>query len=294
METRGEQHTTKDTSHSPTWTTTMADAVRSRNAGSSAVITASIVVPTYKECANLKELVTRVFAALGSRASSTEIIVVDDNSNDGSADVIKALAATGLNVRIIVRTTDRGLSSAVLRGFEEAKGDLLLCMDADLQHPPESVPHLLDAIDPAKGSDAEFVIGTRYGGDRFSVDKDWPLYRQVISSGARMLARPLSGLSDPMTGFFGVPAKVLQRARKSEVNSVGFKIALELFVKCRVKKHAEVPINFGVRVHGESKLSGKVIVLYLQHLFDLYNFAYPSLLWCIFLLLFTLALITFL
>ncbi|KAF0687454.1 Aste57867_20818 [Aphanomyces stellatus] len=265
--------------------------LRSRGAASSA-ITASIIVPTYKECANLKELVTRVFAALGARAATTEIIVVDDNSQDGSEDVIKALAATGLNTRIIVRTTERGLSSAVLRGFEEAKGSLLMCMDADLQHPPESVPDLLDAIDPAKGN-AEFVIGTRYGANGFSVDKDWPLYRQVISSGARMLARPLSGLSDPMTGFFGVPATVLQRAKKSEVNPVGFKIALELFVKCRVQNHKEVPINFGVRVHGESKLSSKVIVLYLQHLFDLYNFAYPSLLFCIFIILFTIFLIKF-
>ncbi len=97
----------------------MADTLRSRNAGSSGGIAATIVVPTYKESANLKELVTRVFAALGARSKSTEIIVVDDNSNDGSEDVIKALAATGLNVRIIVRTTERGLSSAVLRGFEE-------------------------------------------------------------------------------------------------------------------------------------------------------------------------------
>ena len=96
----------------------MAD-LRSRSADGT--VKASIVVPTYKECANLKELVTRVFTALGDRAKSTEIIVVDDNSNDGSEDVIKSLAATGLNVRIIVRTTERGLSSAVLRGFEEVR-----------------------------------------------------------------------------------------------------------------------------------------------------------------------------
>ncbi|CAK4642396.1 hypothetical protein LEN26_000003 [Aphanomyces euteiches] len=267
----------------------MAD-LRSR--GAEGAVKASIVVPTYKECANLKELVTRVFKALGDSAKTTEIIVVDDNSNDGSEDVIKSLAATGLNVRIIVRKTERGLSSAVLRGFEESKGSLLLCMDADLQHPPESVPQLIDAIDPEKGN-AEFVIGTRYGSEGFSVDKDWPVYRQVISKGARLLARPLSGLSDPMTGFFGLPKAVAHRARKSEVNPVGFKIALELYVKCRVKKHAEVPIHFGVRVHGESKLSSKVIVSYLQHLVDLYNFAYPSLLWCIFIILFTIFLILF-
>ncbi|OQR98866.1 hypothetical protein ACHHYP_07743 [Achlya hypogyna] len=254
-------------------------------------IAASIVVPTYKECANLHELVTRVFAALGpARAAITEIIVVDDNSADGSEDVINKLAASGMNVRIIVRTTERGLSSAVLRGFKEARGKLLLCMDADLQHPPESVPALIDAIDPALGK-AEFVIGTRYGGAGFSVDKDWPLHRQLASSGARMLARPLSALSDPMTGFFGLPTEVLARAKAGDINPIGFKIALELFVKCRVVRHAEVPINFGVRVHGESKLTGKVIIQYLRHLYDLYDFAYPSLPWIIFLIFLTLALL---
>ncbi|OQR93278.1 hypothetical protein THRCLA_22322 [Thraustotheca clavata] len=255
-------------------------------------INATIVVPTYKECANLEELVTRVFKALGDdRAKTTEIIVVDDNSSDGSEDVIKKLASKGYNVQIIVRTTERGLSSAVLRGFKEARGQLLLCMDADLQHPPESVPELIDAIDPAKGN-AEFVIGTRYGGAGFSVDKDWPLHRKLASSGARMLARPLSALSDPMTGFFGLPAEVFARPRAGEINPIGFKIALELFVKCRVKRHAEVPINFGVRLHGESKLTGKVIVQYLQHLYDLYDFAYPSLPWILFLIFLTLVLLT--
>ncbi|EQC28856.1 dolichol-phosphate mannosyltransferase [Saprolegnia diclina VS20] len=256
-------------------------------------IEATVVVPAYKECANLEELVTRVFAALGeARAKTTEIIVVDDNSADGSEEVITKLAAKGVNVRIIVRTNERGLSSAVLRGFKEAKGKLLLCMDADLQHPPENVPALIDAIDPAIGN-AEFVIGTRYGGAGFSVDKDWPLHRQLASSGARMLARPLSALSDPMTGFFGLPADVLGRPRPGEISPIGFKIALELFVKCRVKRHAEVPIHFGVRVHGESKLTGKVIFQYLRHLYDLYDFAYPSLPWIVFLVLLTFVLLVF-
>jgi dolichol-phosphate mannosyltransferase len=210
-----------------------------------------------------------------------------------------------------VRTKERGLSSAVLRGFNESRGEYLICMDADLQHPPESVPAILAKMDTSiqlqpvgdealqprskpkrqqlNGDDysdkkeIEFVIGTRYFQSSdpsvVSIDKDWPLYRRVISSGARMLARPLTPLSDPMTGFFGLRRDVFQRANRSGIiNPIGFKIALELYVKCRVRLHAEIPIIFGVRVHGESKLSSKVIFGYLRHLRELYDFVFPGLL----------------
>lgn len=233
----------------------------------------TIVVPTFKEAGNLKALVERVYAALKDHQldTSTQLIVVDDNSQDGTERIINELAAT-YPVRIIVRTTETGLSSAVLRGFAEAdpNSDVLMCMDADLQHPPERVPFLLAAL---RKDNIEFVIGTRYG-EGTGVDKNWPLYRQVISSTARLMARPLTPLSDPMTGFFGIRKSALSRAGK-KVNPIGFKIALELFVKANIKKHAEVPIVFGVRTEGESKLSKKVIVNYILHLIELYNYSMP-------------------
>jgi len=232
----------------------------------------SIIIPTYRECLNLSPLITRVFDALkiSHLNSNTELIVIDDNSNDGSEQEIEKLAQN-YPVRIIVRRKERGLSSAVLHGFNEAKGSLLLCMDADLQHPPEKVPEMLKCLQ----GDVEFVLGTRYGGKEFSVDKDWPLYRQVISKGARLLARPLTPLSDPMSGFFGITKEAYKRAK--DVNEVGFKIALELYVKSGVRKHKEVPIVFGLRTAGESKLTGKVIVHYLRHLVLLFSFLYPML-----------------
>jgi dolichol-phosphate mannosyltransferase len=110
----------------------------STTAVSDATITHSIIVPAYKEKLNLRPLTTRIFTAFEDSespipAENVELIVVDDNSRDGSVEEIDALHDEGYNVRIIVRTNERGLSSAVVRGFMEAKGDAMICMDADLQ-----------------------------------------------------------------------------------------------------------------------------------------------------------------
>lgn len=240
-------------------------------------ITQSVIVPAYKEKLNIKPLTQRLFAALGNDATEhTELIFVDDNSQDGSVEEVEKLQKQGYNVRIIVRTNERGLSSAVLRGFKEAKGQYLICMDADLQHPPESVPSLFDSLREGHA----FVIGTRYS-PGVGIDKDWPMYRRVISSTARLMARPLTIASDPMSGFFGLQKQYLDKAveDKIEINPQGFKIALELLAKLPLpeddkKKLGEVPFSFGVRVEGESKLSGKVIIQYIQQLKELYIYKF--------------------
>jgi len=115
---------------------------------SDATITHSIIVPAYKEKLNLRPLTTRIFAAFEDSESpiapeNVELIVVDDNSKDGSVEEVDSLHNEGYNIRIIVRTTERGLSSAVIRGFMEAKGDAMICMDADLQ---VSQHHFLDSL----------------------------------------------------------------------------------------------------------------------------------------------------
>jgi len=232
-------------------------------------ILATVVVPCYKEGGNVIPLVERVFASIDESKSftrkNTELLFVDDNSNDGTVEKVQSLASSGYPVRVIVRKIERGLSSAVLEGFNQAKGRYLLCMDGDLQHPPESVPLLLNVL---HGDNKEFVIGTRYGAG-VAIDKNWPLYRQVISKTARLMARPLTPLSDPMTGFFGITREAYERS-EGRANKKGFKICMELYVKARIRSHGEVPFSFGVRTEGESKLSGKVIVHYLQQLKELY------------------------
>lgn len=238
-------------------------------------VVASVIVPAYKEGDNVTELVQRVFAAFENNGRSlkrdnVELIFVDDNSRDGTQEKVERLAEEGYPVRIIVRTRERGLSSAVLRGFDEARGKLLLCMDADLQHPPENVPDLLEKLNK---QGVEFVIGTRYG-EGVAIDKTWPLHRRIISVTARMMSRPLTPLSDPMTGFFALKKDVYTRGRDI-INPIGFKICLEAYVKCAVKKSAEVPFSFGVRKFGESKLTGAVIIRYLQQLAELYRYQLP-------------------
>ncbi|EAN77880.1 dolichyl-phosphate beta-D-mannosyltransferase precursor, putative [Trypanosoma brucei brucei TREU927] len=234
----------------------------------------SIIVPAYKECGNLEPLTKQVFDALaddGFSKNEVEMVIVDDNSRDGSVEVVEKVRNEGYGVRIEVRTNDRGLSSAVIHGISASKGSFILVMDADLQHPPKTVPRLLRALEKPG---VEFVCGTRYGAG-VEIDKDWPLHRRFISWGARLLARPLTPLSDPMSGFFGLRVDVFQRGREV-VNPIGYKIALELFVKCAVRKYEEVGFNFAARTVGESKLTGKVIVNYLEHLKLLYFYVYGT------------------
>lgn len=237
---------------------------------------ASVVVPTYKECGNIEELCKRLFKALKTAGlEDVELVIVDDNSRDGTIELCDKLSSDYPLLRLITRTTERGLSTAVLHGFNEAKGRALICMDADLQHPPESVPKMIEAL---RTSGAEFALGTRYGGEKLDIDKDWPLHRRIISWGARLLARPLTPMSDPMSGFFGMSRKSYERARK-KTSPKGYKIALELYVKSGVSTAGlrEVPFTFGLRSVGESKLTGKVIVHYVEHLAALYWYSYKLL-----------------
>lgn len=234
----------------------------------------SVIVPAFREKENLRPLITRVFEALKNTEfeGKTELIVVDDNSNDGSQEVVTRLAQQDhLPCRIIIRTTERGLSSAVCRGFDEARGQCLLCMDADLQHPPERVPALAT---PVLSQPNLMSCGTRYVGSGAGVSENWPFYRRVVSWGARLMARPVAAdMSDPMSGFFCVSRTCWQEGRV-RVSAVGFKIAMECRVKLRVKQCVDVPIHFAERTAGQSKLTGAVIVSYVKHLNQLYNFKY--------------------
>ncbi len=229
-------------------------------------IDVSVVVPTYKEVENLPLVVPAIHQALKDGGLHGEILVVDDNSSDGSEQAIERLAEQGCPVRIIVRKDERGLSTAVIRGFDESKGNNLLCMDADLSHPPSAIPEMVRSLTDGQ---TEFVIGSRYcpGG---TTDATWGVFRWLNSKVAMTLAWPLTRLYDPMSGFFALPRAVYQRA--SKLNPIGYKIALELLIKCRCRTVREIPIHFADRRLGTSKLSLREQLNYLRHLKRLYGF----------------------
>jgi dolichol-phosphate mannosyltransferase len=164
---------------------------------------------------------------------------------------------------VIVRKGERGLSPAVIDGFRAARHPVLVCMDCDLSHPPESIPPMILALDAGQ----QMVIGSRYvpGG---SNDHDWGLFRYINSVVATLLARPLTAVKDPMSGFFALRRADFGRAR--DLQPVGYKIGLELIVKCDFENVGEVPIRFRNRVHGESKLTIREQLKYIRHLRRLY------------------------
>jgi dolichol-phosphate mannosyltransferase len=231
----------------------------------------SVIVPTYREAENLRLLAGRVFAALDAAGLAGELIIVDDDSRDGTREIAAELAQTR-PVRLIVREGERGLSGAVMRGFAEARHDLFVVMDADLSHPPEQLAAI---IEPARSGAADFVFGSRYieGGRT----RDWGVLRRLNSWVATLLARPLTSVRDPMAGYFCLHRRTWEDA--DALNPVGYKIGLELLVKGRCRRVVEIPIEFSDRLHGRSKLTLKQQWLYLVHLARLYCYRWPALTW---------------
>jgi dolichol-phosphate mannosyltransferase len=221
----------------------------------------SVIIPTYNEAAVVAETLRRGAAALRSVGEDFELVVVDDASADGTAELVESLAGE-IPVRVLRRPGRLGLATAVLDGWATARGDVWGVMDADLQHPPET----LAALAGAMRQGADLAIGSRYvpGGGT----SDWTWMRRLISRtathmAATVLPLKLAVVGDPMSGIFMVRASALQGA---ELNPLGYKILLEVIAKGNYKKLVEVPYVFQERERGASKLGMRQYVEYLQHL----------------------------
>jgi dolichol-phosphate mannosyltransferase len=226
----------------------------------------TVVVPTYREVENIPLLIDRLAAVRATSDLDIKLLLMDDDSRDGSAELVAAL---GLGwVSLVTRTTNRGLSQAVLEGLQRSRGEFLAVMDADLSHPPEALPAMVAQLDAG----ADFVIGSRFvrGG---TTDDDWGVFRWLNSRVATLLARPLTRLKDPMSGFFVLRRSTFERG--DAFNPVGYKIGLELCVKCGCRQTYEVPIHFADRRYGQSKLSLKEQLRYLRHVRRLYTYRFP-------------------
>jgi dolichol-phosphate mannosyltransferase len=224
----------------------------------------SVIIPTYNEAVNLSLLIPKIHDVLNGTYEH-EIIIVDDNSPDGTAKIAQSLSKRH-NVRVIVRKNERGLSSAVIRGFREAKGSILCVMDADLSHPPDVLPKLIDKLESY-----DIAVGSRLV--RGGGSESWPFHRKFISWCAQMLARPLTPVKDAMSGFFAVKKSVVKNAR---LEAYGYKILLEVLVIGKYRKVAEVPFTFLNRSFGKSKIGVSVEVDYLKQLVHLYRHKFFS------------------
>jgi dolichol-phosphate mannosyltransferase len=213
----------------------------------------SVVIPTFKERPNIAPLVERLDAALAGL--SWEAIFVDDNSPDGTAEAVKAVAAEDSRVRCLRRVNRRGLAGACIEGVLSSSAPFVAVMDADLQHDETLLPGMLAIL---KGGDTDMVVGSRYveGGSSDAFSK----HRATMSRLASVLARKLMrvDLADPMSGFFMMRRDSFDPLAPF-LTTQGFKILLDIVITARGRlRIVEQPYAFGVREHGESKLDAQV------------------------------------
>ena len=221
----------------------------------------TVVVPTFNEGKNIKNLVKQIDAAL--KDIDYEILFVDD-SKDNTPDIIRKVAKEYPSVRMEHRENESGLATAVLKGFGMAKGEYIACMDADLQHPPIILKYMYKAMKAG----ADLCIPSRFisGGDDGGLN--W--YRKFVSGTARKIGQfmlpCLRKISDPTSGLFMFRREVIEQA---DLQPIGWKIMVEVLAMGTYSKIIEIPYKFQQRTAGESKLSGKVTMEYLKQLKNL-------------------------
>ena len=230
----------------------------------------SIILPTYKESKNIEPLCKAIAAEFKSQ--KYEILIMDDDSKDGTDLIVRKLRRKKLPVSLINRKDKkRGLSPAVIDGLEISQGKYCCVMDADLSHPVSAIRPMLNKL---KNGKADLSLGSRYvaGG---TIDMEWTVRRRFLSFIATLLALPLGGVKDPMSGFFVLAKKDIPY--RDMLSPLGYKIALELIVKGGFSKIYEHPIHFRERRFGKSKMDVSQQFYYLRHLRRLYSYKFPVL-----------------
>jgi dolichol-phosphate mannosyltransferase len=226
----------------------------------------SLIIPTFNEGQNIRELVGALVKLLDRTIPKNyELIVVDDDSPDRTWEIADELASTYPQLRVIRRETERGLSTAVIRGWQSARGEILGVIDADLQHPPEILLQLWAEM--TKGADLAVASRNVVGGGV----SEWSIVRRFLSRGAQILGlvilpEAIGRLSDPMSGYFMVRRSSIATKR---LNPVGYKILIEVVARGQIRWIAEVGYVFRERLLGASKVTWKQYLEYIQHLIKL-------------------------
>ena len=223
---------------------------------SASPISISLITPTYNERENIALLAKEVFSVLdGNTEIDLELIIVDDNSPDGTGDIAEELCEK-FPVKVVHRSGKLGLGSAVMEGFKKSDREYLGVIDADLSHDPIVLPDLIMGL-----RDFDLTIGSRYDADS-KVEK-WPWYRKLISQTGVFLAQKLTGVQDPLAGYFFLRREVLGNMT---LTSPGYKILLEILVKGDYRNFLEVPFVFRNRQFSSSKLNVKEYYLFSKQL----------------------------
>lgn len=225
----------------------------------------AIILPTLNERGNLAPLVERIDRAIRD-AATWEVIIVDDDSKDGTADEARAIALTDPRVRVIQRIGRRGLASAAIEGFCATAAPYVAVMDADHQHDPALLPGMLAAL---KSGEAEICVASRFAEGASTAEWAAP-EREKLSTYANAIARKITGveLTDPMSGYFMLPSSTA-RALVPRLTGIGFKILLDLLATSdTAMKVKEFPLNFAARREGESKLDRAILFDFLAGLYD--------------------------
>lgn len=220
----------------------------------------AIIIPTYNERENIKKLISEIFKVSKKNKLNTEALIVDDNSPDGTANVVKGLMKK-YPIRLIQRSCKLGLGSAYVTGFKETLKtdiDVVFQMDGDLSHSPEYLPNFVEKINRG----FHVVIGSRKikGGGT----EDWGIHRKIVSWGGNFIGRIMAGINvkDITSGYRAYKKEALQNIGLDEIKSDGYAFQLELLHKIlkRNFKVVEVPIVFKDRKIGKSKLSKREII----------------------------------
>jgi dolichol-phosphate mannosyltransferase len=226
----------------------------------------SLVIPTYNERPSIVPLIQRTTALLEKSLTEFEIIVVDDDSPDGTWQAVQELVQQNGRLKVIRRLDEKDLTTAVVTGWKVARGNLLGVMDGDLQHPPEVLPVLLKSI---LNSQADIVIASRNveGGGV----SEWRPARKLIALGARLitvlvLPRVVQSVRDPMSGYFLMKRAVIESVA---LRPIGYKILLEVLARGKYQTITEVPYLFDERKNGKSKLGPKQCLDFLIHIWRL-------------------------
>ena len=226
----------------------------------------ALIIPTLREAANLGPLMERIRPSLDSLGIQYELIVVDDDSRDGTDAIVSALSRQDPRIRLLTRTGTRGLSGAVMHGWQNTDANVLGVIDSDLQHPPELLPHLWQALQDG----ADVAVGSRYVQQASRQGLNW--FRHSVSQLAIWVTLPLQRpgilVHDPMSGFFLVRRSCVQDV---DVQPDGFKILLEILVRGDIHSAVEVPFKFDRRHAGISKAGVPVAAAYIKLLARLWR-----------------------